>query len=304
MKKLVVALLLLTPAFASAETPLIKLKKSNTLSLNGEVTQQSAGILMKEARQMDQTLFSSDDPIYLILNTPGGDVEAGIALAEFLNGLHRPVETITIFAASMGFQIAQQLKERHIVRYGTLMSHRARGSVAGEFGGIEPSQMGSRFAFWSKKIRELDEQTVRRTRGKQTLASYEHAYISELWLTGEDAVAKGYADDIVHAFCDSSIKGTESHKADVMGFSISYETDACPLNTGLLGVTVGVTTNRGLMSEADFLAKGGSFAPECLTESATNPNKVCALNTTLSFDKLNQAKEDFVKSKSNNYQIN
>lgn len=299
MKKLLIGLLLLlTPGVAFGDLPLIHLNKNNTLVLNEVVTQASVAQIMVQARKMDQALFSGDEPMYLVLNTPGGDVEAGIALSRFINGLRRPTETITIFAASMGFQIAQQLKARHIVKNGTLMSHHAKGGVEGEFGGQEPTQLGNRLAFFTKEIQELDEQTVRRTKGKQTLASYTHAYDHELWLSDETSVAQGYADDVVSVVCDKTIQGTETHKSEFMGIPVEYETDKCPLNTGILNVKMQVPTNKGLLTYQEFVEKAGRFAADCLIASATNPNAVCSLDTTLTPDKIEQARLSFILSKS------
>lgn len=299
MKKILITLAFLLPAFVSAaEAPLIHLSKSNTLVLNDVVTQESVAKIMVQARKMDQTLFSGDEPIYLVLNTPGGDVEAGISLARFLNGLHRKIETITIFAASMGFQIAQQLSTRHIVHQGVLMSHHARGGVEGEFGGEQPTQLGNRLAFFTKQIKELDEQTVRRTKGKQTLETYTHAYDHELWLSDETSVSGGYADDIVNVVCDKSIQGTDTHSAEFMGMPLTFETDRCPLNTGILSVKMQVPTTKGALSYEQFVAEGGRFAADCLVASGTNPKVVCSLDTTLTPDKIEEARKAFIKSKS------
>lgn len=298
MKKILIALLFLFPSLAFGDAPLIHLTKSNTLVLNDVVTQESVAKLMMQARKMDQSMFSGDEPMYLVLNTPGGDVEAGIALTRFLNGLHRPVETITIFAASMGFQIAQQLKTRHIVHNGTLMSHHAKGGVEGEFGGQEPTQLGNRLAYFTKQVKELDEQTVKRTKGKQTLASYTKAYDHELWLTDEDSIIGGYADDIANVVCDRSIKGTEIHQAEFMGIPVQYQTDKCPLNTGILDVKMQVPTNKGLLTYQEFVEKAGRFSADCLVASANNPAAVCSLDTTLSPDKIEQTRLTFILSKS------
>lgn len=298
MKKIAVVLLFLCSFVASANSPLIHLKSDNTLMLNDVVTQESVAKIMVQARKMDQTLFSSDDPIYLVLNTPGGDVEAGIALTRFLNGLRRPVETITIFAASMGFQIAQQLKTRHIVKHGVLMSHHAKGGLEGEFGGQQPAQIDTRLAHYTALVKALDEQTVRRTKGKQTLESYTKAYDHELWVLDEAAVEQGYADDSVDVRCDRSIQGTELHSTDFMGIPIEYETDKCPLNTGILSVKMQVPTNKGVMSYEDFVNAGGSFSAECLMSAGSDTTKVCSLNTTLTAEKLVEAKLTFLLSKS------
>lgn len=278
-----------------SEAPII-LSKDNVIVLNEVVTAESVAKIMVDVRKIDSRIYGSSKPIYLFLNTPGGSVTDGLNLIDFLNGLRRPVYTITAFAASMGFQIAQNLQERYILPHGTLMSHRARGGIEGEFGGVSPNQMESRFKFWSNVVTQLDKQTVSRTKGKQTLESYEKLYVPELWLTSEKAVELGFADKIVVARCDDSLSGTEEHQATFMGMPITYLTDKCPINTGIFGISAKIKTNRGLMTMESFTNAGGSFSPECLTLAANDPYRVCSVDTTLSVEKINAIATAFVTS--------
>ena len=143
-----------------------------------------------------------------------------------------------MFAASMGFQIIQNLDDRLILKNGVMMSHRAAGGFEGSFGGTKPSQIDSRYQFWLDRVRELDEQTVSRTKNKQTYESYTKEYANEMWLTGTKSVQEGYSDEVVLVKCDSTISGTSKHSADFMGFQVSYELDNCPLNTAPMNVSM------------------------------------------------------------------
>jgi len=117
----------------------------------------------------------------------------------------------------MGFQIAQNLGERLVLKSGVMMSHHAEGGTEGQMGGKGQSQLQARIGLWERRIKELDEETVRRTKGKQTLASYQEAYDHELWLTGKEAVEQGYADRVVTVRCDSSLDGYTTHEIMFMG---------------------------------------------------------------------------------------
>lgn len=239
----VVALLTVSNADSKDSKDVIVLSESNTLVLNTEVDVESTARLIYKARQLDNAYIGinkGNKPIYLFLNTPGGDIQAGLDLIEALQGLNRKVKTVTYFAASMGFQIAQNLDERLILKSGTLMSHRARGGVQGEFGGVSPSQLESRLAYYMHMIAEMDAQTVRRTNGKQTMDSYTKSYVPELWVTGVQATAMGYADRIITVRCDSSLSGVEEKSANFMGFEIKFLVDKCPINTGVLDASVNV----------------------------------------------------------------
>jgi ATP-dependent Clp protease protease subunit len=224
----------------------IVLSKDNTLVLNSEVNGDSVGALILKAKELDNNLsrhfLVNKDHLYLFLNTPGGSIQSGLELIEALNGMGRPVDTITSFAASMGFQIAQNLNERLILKSGIMMSHHAAGQIEGSFGGVHPSQMDNRYQLWIDRMRELDEQTVKRTNGKQTYESYIQQYDKEMWLGGTKSVAQGYSDRIVTVKCDKSLAGTTTHQANFLGMPITYELDNCPLNTAPLNVSIGAVT--------------------------------------------------------------
>lgn len=243
----------------------VVLTKSNLLVLKGEVNSESVGKLILQAREMDDlgsTLGSSmlgnqKSPLYLYLNTPGGSIQAGLQLIEALNGLDRKVNTITSFAASMGFQIAQNLGDRLILKSGVLMSHHARGGIEGDFGGVS-TQLDSRYKLWSDRIKELDLQTIKRTNGKQTYESYIEDYDHEMWRTGTQSVEAGYADRIVIVRCDKTLTGTSKYNVNFMGIEINYELDNCPINQDPIGASIGelpptITTDMAELIKKRFL---------------------------------------------------
>lgn len=245
MNKIVIGLLFVLGVFSisaastkSANQEAVVLSADNTLVLNSEVNGDSVGALIVKAKELDAKL-GHGKPLYLYLNTPGGSIQSGLELIEVLNGLGRPVHTVTVFGASMGFQIAQNLDTRYILKSGILMSHRAAGQFQGSFGGTSPSQIDERMHVFVQMTKEMDEQTVKRTNGKQTLKSYQEAYANEMWLTGQEAVAGGYADKVTNVKCDKTLGGTSKHQVEFLGMIIQYETDNCPINSSPLNVKVG-----------------------------------------------------------------
>ena len=222
----------------SNEKDIVVLSKDNTVVLSGKVSGDSVGAVMLKVKELNRIHFSSKKPIYLFLNTPGGEIESGLEMLESLRGSIRRVDTITIFSASMGFQIVQNLGERLIVKNGIMMSHRAAGEISGYFGGQAPSQMDSRYNLWLSRIKEMDQQTVSRTYGKQTLESYQKSYADELWLTGNQSVEQGYSDRLVVVRCDSSLDGVTTHTINFLGLMVDYDLDNCPLNTSPMNIHV------------------------------------------------------------------
>jgi ATP-dependent protease ClpP protease subunit len=249
----------------------IILSADNTLVLDQAFSGESTVELMEKATKMDSSL-KSGYPIYLFLYTPGGSIQAGLELFEFLAGLNRPVHTITLFAASMGFQTVQHLGTRYIVKYGVLMSHKGRGSFAGEFGGGY-SQLDARYGLWLRRMQLMDEQTVKRTKGKQTLKTYTAAYTPELWLNGEEAVKEGYADEVVTVRCDQTLNTTRQVVEDYGFIRLILEFSNCPMKTYPVKVEVELATNKGFMKLKDFISKNGKFGDICFKEEKKEKNE-------------------------------
>lgn len=212
----------------------IVLTKDNQVTLNNEFNGETVSKLIAEAKSLDARL-PSGDALYLVLNSPGGEIDAGLELIENLKNLNRPVHTISIFSASMGFQTVQGLGQRLVTANGTLMSHKARGGFSGEF----PGQLDSRYSYYLKRITRMDQLAADRSGGKLTLASYRDLIENEYWCDGQDCVNQGLADKVVTASCDKSLEGTHKEllaEFYFMGMAIQIvaEQDNCPVNTNAL----------------------------------------------------------------------
>src|ERR1043166_5876308 len=84
----------------------IVLTKDNTVALSGEISDESAAKVVIKARELD-TQLPSGYPIYLVISSPGGSIDAGLEMIDNLKTLKRPVHTVTLFGASMAFQTVQ-----------------------------------------------------------------------------------------------------------------------------------------------------------------------------------------------------
>jgi len=241
MKKLLLtAFLLMLSTLAEAKTVKVTLTENNTISMRDYFYFGSVVKVMQKAHELD-SLLPTKAPIYLILDSGGGSISAGLELIENLKNLKRPVRTITLFAASMGFQTVQGLGTRLIQREGTLMSHKARGGFFGEF----PGQLDSRYSFWLRRVTVMEETTVSRTKGTHTLQSYRNLIENEYWCQGADCIKQGFADVLVNATCASDLQGTVEHH-DIwfqQGHRIDLIThrDKCPLNTGVIKQEVDIS---------------------------------------------------------------
>lgn len=195
---------------AQSGTVKVTLTKDNMLVINDYFYGQSVSNLSQKARELDSKL-PAKDPLYLVINSGGGSIEAGIELIENLNRLNRPVHTITIFSASMGFQTVQGVNGLRLIQgEGTLMSHKARGGFFGEF----PGQLDSRYRHYLTRVTNLDKKVVARTKGKHTMKSYANLIENEYWCDARECIGQGLADNVVNASCDNSLNGTHTKLYD------------------------------------------------------------------------------------------
>ncbi len=302
--RMVLVTLLFMLLLPMAHAKEIVLTQDNSVVLNGAFTSQSVSKLIGEVKKLDAEL-KSGYPIYLFLNTPGGSIQAGLEFFEFIKGVNRPVHTITLFAASMGFQTVQHLRTRYILEYGVLMSHKASGGFEGEFGG-ESSQLDSQYGLWLRRLKMMDAKTVERTKGKKTLKQYQAEYDNELWLNGAEAVKNGYADEVVAVKCSGALQGEREEIVGFMGMRVRVVFDKCPIRTGPISVSVMVRTNKGLVTLDQFVDKGGNFDTENCQKTSTpqydwsgrmvtsgQESELCALDKGMSLEKAEQIVEEY-----------
>lgn len=287
MKKLIATILLFGPMAMAAPKKVITLTDRNFILLAGEVTPKSTSDVFEEAKKMDSEV-QSNDPIYLFLNTPGGNIVSGVKLIDNLQGLNHKVHTISINAFSMGFQIMQGLGDRYLTNNSIIMSHEAYGGFEGSFSHGK-SQLDSFYGLWLEKIKEMDLITVGRTKGKQTLESYRKAYSKDLWLTAAQAVAGGYADEIVVVQCSRSLSGTWEEIVPVFGFSIKVTWSKCPLNGFPLAVEPIFDTNKGSMTLKEFQSGGGINGYDAHPYSEVEPTPALYTTTPLDFKEMTKA---------------
>jgi ATP-dependent Clp protease protease subunit len=224
-------ILLCICSIAIAKNEEIVLTEDNSVIFNQQVTNDYTSKktleIMKKAKK--------GIPLYLVLNTPGGSVSAGLAFVDSINSLKVPVHTITIFAASMGYQFVQELGIRYITPSGTLMSH--RGAIGGLSGQV-PGELNSRLNHIQSILSGMSSRAAARV-GMDKKA-YDDAIINELWISGKEAVNAKHADKLANVACDKSLtNGTYTEVFDTMFGRVSVEFSKCPLISAPLGFSFG-----------------------------------------------------------------
>ena len=235
MKRILLTILALL-SFNAFSLDKVVLTDTNTVILNEVVSSQSVTRVMTEIQNLNGIL-EDKSPINLVLYTPGGSVFDGLALIRFLKQSRRPVNTITIFAASMGFQIVEANPGERLVAEGsTIMSHRA--AVDG-IGGQFPGELNTRVDMLMAITESIDAGVVARTNGKQTKESYAKLIQNEYYGLPNRAIADGFADKEVQIVCDGTLNSTTDRTYMTVFGPIHVEFSKCPLITSPVAVHFG-----------------------------------------------------------------
>lgn len=204
-------------------TEIITLDKRNTVVFREIVSSKSVSLLMQKLMKLSNALKKSD-VIYLVLDTPGGKVTAGNRLIDFAKSLPQKVQTLSLFAASMGFHIAQNLDTRMVLPSSTLMSHRIQ--IAG-LGGQVPGEAVKRLERILRLAEIMDKRVAKRMR--LTLRDYKKLIRDELWIAGHDAVVERAADKLVLARCAANLSDTYSQDINILFIKGKVYYSSCPL---------------------------------------------------------------------------
>jgi len=207
----------------------ILLSKNNTITFRSQVDGMSVSKAQQALLNLHKKL-PKGAPIFLVLDTPGGDIVSGNQLIDTAHSLNRPVHTITIFAASMGFSFAQRLSTRYILPSGTLMAHRAR--VSGVEGQI-PGEFITAAATLYNLVLGMERNNANRM--GISMDTYTSLVKDEYWVDGEEAVRQGSADSLAYITCDSSLDGSSKEVIPTFFGPVAIEWSNCPAVTQPLG---------------------------------------------------------------------
>lgn len=157
------------------------------LTLSGEVG-DPAGINAREV--IEAIARGRHSSIYATLNSSGGSVTEGFAIANAIERFRGP-STVVIdgVAASMASVIAMAFKRIIMPSNSWMMVHDPSGSVAGSADDLR------RFADLIDRMRSQIV-TAYSKRTKRPTAEIETMMAKETWLSAEDAVRLGFADEI------------------------------------------------------------------------------------------------------------
>lgn len=220
---------LILSVITNAQSLHINLTQQNTVTIRNEINDEVVTKASKELSNLITKRGKQNYKIYLVLDTPGGSIDSGLNFIEFAKTLPN-VETLTIFAASMGSAIVEALPgKRNILSTGILMFHRARGGVQGQF---ESGELETRLDLYKRLVRSMEQ--TNSSRMSMSLEMYKLAVKDELWILGSEAIRAKAADNVVTVSCSSELIAENKTETFLIGgmFAVRVDFSACPILRG------------------------------------------------------------------------
>ena len=161
------------------------------LELCGPVDAESVADIIRGLRHLQKADPAA--PITLFINSPGGEVQSGLALYDTMRAVSCPVHTVCLgMAASMGALIFIAGDERQILPHGRVMIHDPL--IGGGIGGSALSVKAR--ADDLMRIRDITAEVISRHSGMPLERVFELT-ASDTYFEAQAAVDAGLADRII-----------------------------------------------------------------------------------------------------------
>ncbi|MBO4903088.1 MAG: ATP-dependent Clp protease proteolytic subunit [Lachnospiraceae bacterium] len=177
--------------------------KERKIFLVGEVTEESCNMLIKELLYME----SEDDtkPVTLFINSPGGDVSAGLAVYDTIRLMKSSVTAVvTGIAASMGsiILLACDADKRLLLPSSRILIHDCSFGHR-DISGMKPFQVQEELNQLTRVNGRLVSIIAERT-GK-SVEEVSEVTKTDRYFSAEEAIAFGLASRVIDSDCLSSL---------------------------------------------------------------------------------------------------
>ena len=205
-----------------------EITENNSISLRGPVEETSVDKII------DKIFSSKNKSLIFYIDSPGGDVDAGIKLVQAMRGSGKKFICIANFAASMAFSIFQQCDKRFILESSTLMQHLGSANISGSVNHMTSTMdlLHNIFTY----LNELDSKRIGMSR-----EDFYELIRDDWWVFGQDNITSNTADEIVEVRCDQSLTTKrEIEEVDIAFFNIKaiLVYSGCPMVSDPLKVTI------------------------------------------------------------------
>ena len=179
-----------------------RLLKDRIVMLDSDVNEHSASIIVAQLLFLES---QGNEDIYFYINSPGGSVNAGLAIYDTMQFIKPDVSTIVLGqAASMGSFLAQAgaAGKRLVLPESRTMIHRVSSGTPSTRGSIHVQELefedAKRHFEESKYLnKRLTELYVRHNSKGKTYQELFETMKFDTYLSAEQAVEYGFADKVV-----------------------------------------------------------------------------------------------------------
>ena len=210
-----VAALCASIVYGSEKT--IVLNPYSTVSLRGYIDDDTV------AKTIDNIIRNENETIYFVIDSPGGNVEAGLKLIDTMKSSGKRFICISADAASMAFSILQTCDVRYVTQSAVLMQHVGGYSVKGD-----AAKNKSITGYIERLLRKLNQNDAKRL--GVSVSQFESMIRDDMWLLGAEAVAVHAADGVVNVRCTKSLADQRIVEKTTLSHSeITIVMSGCPL---------------------------------------------------------------------------
>lgn len=163
----------------------VNLNYERSIILYGEIDENSVNPIINTLITLNKQ--SEIEPIFLIINSPGGYISDGMRLINTIEAIKAPVIGIIDGGAySMAAVIALYVNRLYMMEEADMMFHQASYSISGR-----RNENVSLFHHIEKMLDKFDSSIAKKL--KMSAREYKITSINELWLTADDVVERGLA---------------------------------------------------------------------------------------------------------------
>lgn len=175
--------------------PFSRLLKDRIIIVEGQVETKMATSIVSQLLLLEQQ--DPNKPITMYINSPGGSVMDGLAIADTMEFISCDIITVGIgMQASMGsFLLASGTPgKRHALRRSQIMIHRLSGGTQGDY-----HKMAADWKHTERLHKLLNQEYARMSQGKKTAEEFEKLMQYDNWLTLDEAIEYGIIDSVIES---------------------------------------------------------------------------------------------------------
>lgn len=168
-----------------------KLANDRNLFITGEIDEEVSNLIIAQMLYLNSK--DAGQPIYLYINSPGGDALSGLAIVDVIKSIRAPVYTFCIAACASAAALifsSGRKGNRYVYKHSRIMIHAVRGMMNGPINEVKIN-------YNLMEELNVDMCEVLSSNTGQTFQKIEQDTYHDRWFKAEDAIAYGLADKII-----------------------------------------------------------------------------------------------------------